>query len=89
MFVFLSASAKFKIGGRIVSGISAQDEQHVHFAGAHVGDQIFDRFDLVDRVRVDGIGVEYGLADVAQRLVHGVSQEHAPLVADDRRRSRR
>src|SRR5271170_4784094 len=26
-----------EISGRIVGGISAQDEQHVHFVGAHVG----------------------------------------------------
>ena len=40
----------------------------------HVGGQFFDRFGLVDRIRIDGIGVENGLADVAQRLVHGVSK---------------
>ena len=40
----------------------------------HVGDEIFDRFGLIDRIGVDGIGVENSLADIAERLIHGVSQ---------------
>ena len=31
-----------KVGGRIVGGIAAQDDQHVHLGGAHVGDQVFE-----------------------------------------------
>ena len=63
-----------KVGGRIVGGISAQDDQHVHLAGAHVGDQIFQRLGLIHRVGVDRIGVENRLADVAQRLIDRVGQ---------------
>jgi hypothetical protein len=32
------------------------------------------RIDLIDRIRVDGIGVEDGLADVAQHRVDGMGE---------------
>ena len=41
---------------------------------AHVGDQVFQRLGLVDRVGVDRVGVEDRLADIAQRLIDGVGQ---------------
>ena len=56
-----------QVGGRIVGGISAHDDQHVHLAAAHVGDQVFEGLGLVHRVGIYRIGVENRLADVAQR----------------------
>ena len=32
----------------------------------HVGDKFFERVGLVDRIRIDGIGIENSLADVAE-----------------------
>ncbi len=57
-----------EVGGRIVGRISAQDDQHVHLAAAHVGDQVLERLGLIHRVRVYRIGVENRLADIAQSL---------------------
>ena len=45
---------KTKIGGSIVSWISAQDEQDVHLAAAHVGNQIFQRLGLIDGLASTG-----------------------------------
>ena len=45
-----------------------------HFARVHVGGQVADRLSVIDRRRFDGLGVDDGLADVAERLVHRVRQ---------------
>ena len=54
-----------EVCGRVVSRIAAQYHEQIDFAAAHVGDKVFQRFGLVDRVGVDGVGVENCLADVA------------------------
>ena len=66
MLVLLQRVGETEIGGRIVGRISAHDDEHVHLAAAHVGDQIFERLELVHRVGVDRIGIENRLADIAQ-----------------------
>src|ERR1035437_2813827 len=63
-----------EIGGGVVSRIAAENEQQVDFAAAHVRDEIFEGFGLVDRIRIDGIGVENGVPDIAQLQVHLVGQ---------------
>ncbi len=63
-----------EVGGSIVGRISAQDDQHVHLAAAHVCDQILQRLSLIHRVGIDRIGIEDRLADIAQGLIDGVGQ---------------
>ena len=85
-FAVLQSVGEVQIGGRVVGGIAAEDDQQIDFAAVHVGDEIFDRLGLIDRIRVDGIGVEDGLADVAKRLRSCRAREHEPHGADDRQR---
>ena len=61
----LEGVRKIEISRRIVRRISASDQQDIDFARAHVSDEFSQRFGLIDRIRVDRIGVEDGLADVA------------------------
>ena len=72
--VALERVGEVQIGGRVVGGVAAEDDQQVDFAGVHVGDEFFDRFGLIDRIRVDGIGVENRLADVAELRVDCVGE---------------
>ena len=74
-----------KIGGRIVGRIAAHDDQHVHLAGAHVGDQIFERLGLVHGIGVYRVGVENRFADIAQSLHSWRGQARARPAADGRR----
>ena len=61
----LERVCKTKVGGRIVCRIPAHDDQDVDLAATHVGDEILEGFGLIDRVRIDRIGVEDRLANVA------------------------
>src|ERR1700722_20709839 len=63
-----------QVGRRVITGVPAHDEQHVHLAGAHVGDEIFDRLGLIDRIGIDGIGVENRSPDVAESLIDRMSE---------------
>ena len=65
---------KPQVGRRIISRISTHDEQHVHFAGTHVGHEILDRVGLIDGVGIDWIGVDDRLTDIAERLINGMGQ---------------
>ena len=65
---------EIEIGGRVVGRIAAENDQQIDFARIDVGDEVFDRFGLIDGIRIDWVGVENGLADVAQRLVDRVSE---------------
>ena len=58
------AVAKAQICGRIVNRIAAHDDEQIHIAGSHVGDQVAERFRLVDRVRVHRVGVDDRFADI-------------------------
>ena len=60
---------KVKIGGRIVNRIAAENDQQIDFAATHVGDEIFNRFGLIDWIRIDRFGVENSFADVAELCV--------------------
>ena len=78
----LEGVRKAEVGRCIVGRIAAQDDQHVHFAAAHVGDQVFEGLGLVHRIGVDRIRVENRLADIAQSLIDPVdeSMNHGGLV---------
>ena len=62
------------VGRSGVHRVAAENQQQVHLAGFHVGDQRLQRFDLVDRLDVHRLGVGHRLANVAQRLVHRVRE---------------
>ena len=69
---------EIEISGRIVSRIAAEDHKQINFPGTHIGDEILNRFCVIDQVRIDGFGVENGFADVAKpgvqfvrKSVHG------------------
>ena len=61
----------------------------IDFAGVNVGDKILDGFGLIDWIGIDRIGVEHGLADVAEALIDVVSRWRGRREADDRRLSPR
>ena len=65
---------EIKIRRRVVYRISAQNQQHLNLAAIDVAHQLAQRFDSIHRVRFEGFGVINGLADIAQRRVHGVPQ---------------
>src|ERR1022692_621786 len=65
----LQNAGEVEISGRVVGWVAAEDDEEINFAAAHVGYQILDRLGLVDRIRVDPIGIENGLADVAQLCI--------------------
>ena len=65
---------ELEIGRRGVHGIAADDQQHVDLAGVHVGDEIPERGDLIDRLRFDRLRVDDGRARVAERGVHRVRE---------------
>ena len=54
-----------QIGGRIVNRVAAEDDQQIDLAALYVGDEFFQRFDLIDRIRVDWVGVENSLPDIS------------------------
>ena len=84
----LQRVGEVQIGGRIVGRIAAEDDQQIDFAGVHVGDEIFDRFGLIDRIRIDWVGVEDGLADVAQlgidRMGESMNGRRLMISGDDK-----
>ena len=53
----LKRIGKTQVGRCIVGRIAAQDQQHVHFPAPHIGNQIAQRFGLVDGIGIDRIGV--------------------------------
>ena len=69
-----------QIGRRGVDRIAADDDEQIDLAGVHVGDEIAQRRELIDRLGFDRVGVDDRLADVAERLVHRVRER-----VDDRR----
>ena len=65
-FIVLQDIGEVEIGGRVVNRIAAENDKQIHFPRIDVGGQVFDRISLVDRVRVDWVGIENGLADIAE-----------------------
>ena len=68
------AVAHAQIDRRVEHRIAADDQEQVHRAGVQIFHQVLQGRQLVGRVGLDGIGVEDGLAHVAQGDVHGVGQ---------------
>ena len=64
-----------EISRRIISRIAAEDDQHVHFAGAHViqPDSFRDSV-LVDRIGIHRIGIENRLANITKGMINGVGK---------------
>ena len=48
--------------------------QQVDLAGVHVGDELAQRLELIDRLGLDRLRVDDRPADVAERLVHRVRE---------------
>ncbi len=71
---FFERAGEIQVGRGAINRVAAQDDQRFHFARVHVGDQFAQRLRLVDRVAFDRVGVADGLADIAERRVHGVRQ---------------
>ena len=65
-FHFLERIEKSEIGGRVVDRIASEDQQSVDDAAVHVADEFGERGDLIDRIYFHGVGVGYGLANVAE-----------------------
>ena len=65
---------KTQIGRRVISRIAAENRQQIHFPCPHVARQIAQRLGLVDGIGIDGVGVNDGLADVAERRIHRVRE---------------
>ena len=63
-------SRELQIGRRGVDRIAADDEQRVDLSGGHRRGELANRLHLIDRTRLDRIGVEHRLARVAERRVH-------------------
>ena len=74
MLEFFKRIGKTEIGGSIVSRIAAEDEQQVDFACAHVGNQIAQRFGLVDWISVDRVGIEDRLPTLPSAVIDSVSE---------------
>ncbi len=55
---FRHALGEVEIHGRVVDRIAADDDEGIDFAGVHVGDQFVQAFDIVDRVRIERVGVD-------------------------------
>ena len=69
-----SASANCEVGRRGVDRVAAEDDEDVDPAGVHVGDELAQRLQLIDRRGLDRLGVDDRRAGVAERLVHRVRE---------------
>ena len=65
---------ELEVDRRGVYRVAAEDDQQVHLAGVHIGDQIGERLELVDRFGLRRLRVDDGLTGVAERLVHRVRE---------------
>ena len=82
----LQGVGEVEVSGGIVCRVAAEDNQQIDLAAVHVGDEIFDGFGLIDRVRIGWVRVENGLADVAKLgidYVHERMHHRWLMVADD------
>ena len=57
--------AKIEIGRGVIYGIAAENQKDVNFSGLHIADQIAERFDAINGVRVEWIRVVHGFPHVA------------------------
>src|ERR1700722_5458629 len=85
--VALQRVGEVEIGGRVVGRIATENDQQIDVAGLNVGGKIFERFGLVDWVRVDGVGVKNGFAEITQVdvcfLNCGVQSRRQVVSSDD------
>src|ERR1700688_562302 len=65
---------KIEIGWRVIGWIVSQNNQPVDFASTDVGDEILNRFVLVDGILVNRFGVENSLTDIAEFRIERVRQ---------------
>src|ERR1700751_5876314 len=68
---FVESVREVEVGGRGVDRIGVENDQPVHLAAVHVGDERFEFVTLNRGHGVDGFGVDDGLADVAERTIDG------------------
>src|SRR4029079_10185678 len=71
---FEPVEIKSEIYRRVVSRITAQDDQRFDFAGVNVTDEFAQRLRLIELIGFDWIGIEDCFADVAQKTIRGVRQ---------------
>ena len=62
--------AELQIGRRAVDRVAADDEQRVDLSRPHRRRQLANRLELIDRMRLDRIGIEHRLAGIAECRVH-------------------
>ena len=83
----LKMSRKLQVGRRCEYGIAADDKQHFHPTSRHVLDEFAEPGNLVRRMSLDRLGIENGLAAVAQQVVHRMGESvdtgRLPLPRDD------
>ena len=63
------ARIELQIGGSRVDRVAVKDDQPVHIARVHVGDQRLQIVGLDRGQRIDGLGINHRLAHVAERLI--------------------
>src|SRR5208282_632000 len=73
-FAILEDAGEVEVGGYIISGIAAEDDEQIDFATINIGNEFFNRVRVVDRVRIDWVGVEDGLPDVAKLRIDRMGQ---------------
>src|ERR1700693_721890 len=90
-FSVLENIGKAEIAGRIICRIAPEDHKQIHLPRTDVGGKVLNRFILIYRIRVDRLGVENCLSDIAQSLINRVSESmHARrlmIAHDDNARS--
>src|SRR5579875_3475673 len=73
-FDLFEPGSKREIRRRIKYRIAAENQQHIHFAGVHVLAKLLQRCDLIDGLRLNRIGINHRLPDVAERRVDGMTK---------------
>src|SRR6266404_1595124 len=71
---FSDRRGEVQISRRVVNGIAAEYQQHIHLTRVHVRDKLSKRCVSVDGVGFDWARVDDSLANIAKRLIHRVSK---------------
>ncbi|MGN6182637.1 MAG: hypothetical protein ACTHQM_03170 [Thermoanaerobaculia bacterium] len=77
---------ELEIRGRIEHRVSAENDERLDRARVHVGNELFERFRLIDRRDFDRVGDEHRRADVAELRVDDVRvrmDDRRLFIADD------
>ena len=67
---FRERVGEVEIGRRREHRIAADDDEHLHAAGLHIGHELGERRGAIGGRRGDGRVIRHGRADVAERFVH-------------------